>query len=102
MDETDCNAGDPGLIPELGRSPGEGNGNPIQYFCLQNLMDRGAWRSTAHGVTKSQTHTAECIKTTTVYSECSRKNFVVRETQVNPRQLMTLGKLFNSPEPPSP
>ena len=43
MDETDCNAGDPGLIPELGRSPGEGNGNPIQYFCLQNLMDRGAW-----------------------------------------------------------
>ena len=38
-----CNAGDPGLIPELGRSPGEGNGNPLQYSCLENPMDRGAW-----------------------------------------------------------
>ena len=37
------NAGDPGSIPELGRSPGEGNGNPLQYYCLQNPMDRGAW-----------------------------------------------------------
>ena len=38
-----CNAGDLGLIPELGRSPGEGNGNPLQYSCLENPMDRGAW-----------------------------------------------------------
>ena len=38
-----CNAGDPGLIPGLGRSPGEGNGNPLQYSCLENPMDRGAW-----------------------------------------------------------
>ena len=38
-----CNAGDPGLIPGLGRSPGEGNGNPLQYSCLENSMDRGAW-----------------------------------------------------------
>ena len=37
------NAGDPGSIPELGRSPGEGNGNPLQYDCLENPMDRGAW-----------------------------------------------------------
>ena len=37
------NVGDPGLIPGLGRSPGEGNGNPLQYYCLENLMDRGAW-----------------------------------------------------------
>ena len=37
------NAGDPGLIPGLGRSPGEGNGNPLQYYCLENPMDRGAW-----------------------------------------------------------
>ena len=44
-----------GLIPELGRSPGEGNGNPIQYSCLGNSMDRGAWWATLHGVTKSQT-----------------------------------------------
>ena len=49
------NAGDPGLIPGSGRSPGERNGYPIQYSCLENSMDRGAWRATVHGVTKSQT-----------------------------------------------
>ena len=48
-----CNAGDMGLIPGLERSPGEGNGNPIQYSCLKNLMDRGAWRATVHGVAES-------------------------------------------------
>ena len=53
--ESACNAGGPGLIPGLGRSPGEGNGNPLQYSCLENSMDRGAWRATVHGVTKSQT-----------------------------------------------
>ena len=41
--ESTCNVGDPGLIPGLGRSPGEGNGNPLQYSYLGNLMDRGAW-----------------------------------------------------------
>ena len=50
-----CNAGDLGSIPGLGRSPGEGNGNPLQYSCLENPMDRGAWWATVHGVTKSQT-----------------------------------------------
>ena len=45
-----CNDGDPGLIPGLGRPPGEGNGNPLQYSCLDNSMDRGAWRTTIHGV----------------------------------------------------
>ena len=50
-----CNAGDPGSIPGLGRCPGEGNGNPLQYSCLENPMDRGAWRATVHGVTESQT-----------------------------------------------
>ena len=44
-----------GLIPELGRSPGEGNDNPLQYSCLGNLMDRAAWQATVHGVTKNQT-----------------------------------------------
>ena len=44
-----------GLIPELGRSPGEGYGNPLQDSCLENLMDRGAWRATVDEVTKSQT-----------------------------------------------
>ena len=50
-----ANAGDAGSIPESGRSPGEGNGNPLQYSCLGNLMDRGAWRATVHGVAKSWT-----------------------------------------------
>ena len=47
-----CNAGDPVSIPGLGRSPGEGNGNPLQYSYLGNLMDRGARQATVHGVTK--------------------------------------------------
>ena len=42
-------------IPELGRSPGGGHGNPLQYFCLENPMDRGTWQATVHGATKSQT-----------------------------------------------
>ena len=53
-----ANAGDArdvGLIPGSGRSPGVGNGNPFQYSCLENSMDRGAWRATVHGITKSQT-----------------------------------------------
>ena len=49
------NVGDLGSIPGLGRSPGEGNGNPLQYSCLENPMDRGAWWTTVHGVAKSQT-----------------------------------------------
>ena len=48
------NAGDLGLIPGLGRSPGEGNGNPLQCSCLENPMDGGAWWATVHGVTNSQ------------------------------------------------
>ena len=50
-----CNAGDVGSIPGSGRSPGEGNGYPLQYSCLENFMDRGAWWATAHGVAKSWT-----------------------------------------------
>ena len=54
-----ANAGDlreVGSIPGSGRSPGGGHGNPLQYSCLENSMDRGAWGATVHGVTKSQTH----------------------------------------------
>ena len=50
--EMTCNAGDTASIPGSGRSPGVGNGNPLQYSCLGNPMDRGAWRATVHGVTK--------------------------------------------------
>ena len=49
------NAGDANLIPSLGRSPGEGNGYPFQYFCLENSMDQGPWWATVHGVIKSWT-----------------------------------------------
>ena len=50
-----ANAGDVGLIPGLGRSPGEGNGNAFQYSCLGNPMGRGTWQATVHGVAKSRT-----------------------------------------------
>ena len=53
--ESTCNVGDPGSTSGLGRSPGEGQGNPLQYSCLENPMDRGTWRITVHGVTKSRT-----------------------------------------------
>ena len=54
-----CNTGYPGLIPGLGRSPRDGNGNPLQYSCLENPMDRGAWQATVHGVTKSWTRLSD-------------------------------------------
>ena len=53
--ESACNAGNLGSIPELGRSPGGGHGNPLQCSCLENPMDRGAWRATVHGVSESDT-----------------------------------------------
>ena len=53
--EAACNAGDLGLIPGLGSSPGEGNGNPLQHSCLENSMERGTWWATVHGVAKSWT-----------------------------------------------
>ena len=53
--EYTCNAGDLGSIPRLGRSPGEGNGYPLQYYCLENPMDRGVWWAIAHGVAQSHT-----------------------------------------------
>ena len=54
-----CNAADPGSIPGSGRSPGEGIGYPLQYSCLENSMDRGAWKATVHGVTKSRTELSD-------------------------------------------
>ena len=65
-----ANAGDTedvGLIPGLGRSLGRGNGNPVQYSCLENPMDRGAWRSTVHGVTRSQTRLSNWAHTYTQF-----------------------------------
>ena len=53
------NVADLGLIPGLGSFPGEGNGNPFQYFCLENSMDRGAWWATLHGVSKNWTRLSD-------------------------------------------
>ena len=57
--ESACNAGDPGLTPGLGTSPGEGHGNPLQNSCLENPMDRGTWWAPVHGVTKSRTRLSD-------------------------------------------
>ena len=59
LQEELCNAGNPGSIPGLGRSSGEGNVNPLQYTCLETPMDRGAWCDVVHGVTKSQTRLSD-------------------------------------------
>jgi len=53
--ESTCNVEDPGLIPGWERSPRERNGNPLQYSCLENFMDRGAWQATVHELAKNQT-----------------------------------------------
>ena len=58
------NAGDLGSIPESGRSPGEGNGSPLQYFCLGNPVDRGAWRATVRGIKKNWTQLSKAAKHT--------------------------------------
>ena len=70
-----ASAGDAGLISGSGRSPGEGNGNPLQYSCLENLMDREAWWATVHGVAKSQTLLTDSTTTTGL-----RKPLLLAET----------------------
>ena len=59
--ESACNAEDPGSIPGLGRSPGEGNSNPLQYSCLENPMDRGAWQAIVLGIAKSRAELSNFI-----------------------------------------
>ena len=68
--ESACNEGGPGLIPELGKSPGKANGNPLQYSCLGNPMDRGAWRATVHGVGCKESDMTERL-TLTIYCRVS-------------------------------
>ena len=58
--ESACNEGDTGSTPGSGRSPGEGKGYPLQYSCLENPMDRGAWRAIVHGIAKSRTRQSDC------------------------------------------
>ena len=59
MEESTCSAGDLGSVPGLGRFPGGRHGNPLQYSCLENPVDRGAWRATVHRVTKSRTRLSD-------------------------------------------
>ena len=70
-------AGDTGLIPGSGKSP-EGNGNPLQYSCLENPMDRGAWWATVHGVAKSQTRLRDQAQTKHIY----RQEFTKRALKI--------------------
>ena len=64
-------AGDTGSIPQSGRSPGEGHGNPLQYSCLENSMERGAWGAVVHGVTKSQTWLNNCCRSQYLRNQAS-------------------------------
>ena len=66
--ESAFNVGDLGSIPGLGRSPEEGNGYPLQYSCLENSMDRGAWWAKVYGVTKSQTRSNYVLSSDTLYA----------------------------------
>ena len=72
-----ANAGDPGLIPGSGRSPAEGNGNPLQYSCLGNPMDKGAWWATGHGVTERQTRLSDKTNKQTISSGVHQSDSVI-------------------------
>ena len=85
--ESACNVGDLGSIPGSGRSPGEGNGNSLQYSGLENPMDRGAWLFTAHGITKSRprlsdlhtymhTHTYPYMRITWDHKYCNQSPYL--------------------------
>ena len=77
-----CNAGDLGSIPDSGISPGERNGNPLQYSCLGNPMDRGTWWATAHGVTKSQTRLSDFISLSIITLNVDGLNAPVKKDRV--------------------
>ena len=76
-----CNEGDPGSIPGLGRSLGEGNGNPLQYSCLENPMDRAAWWATVHGVAKSQTRLSSHFTSYMINEKYKKKKFNLKDTK---------------------
>ena len=85
--ESACSVGDPGSIPGLGRSPRDGNGYPLQYPCLENLMDRGAWWAAAHGVPKSRawlwlTLTYLLIVFTSLVAQLAKNPPAIQETWV--------------------
>ena len=90
-----ANAGDAGLIPGLGRSPGGGNGNPLQYSCLGNPMDRGAWWAAVHEVTKSQT---QLTSYTLLFKDSiSKQDYILRYWEVGTSTYEYLGWAQFSP-----
>ena len=82
-EESACIAGSPGSIPGLGRSPGERKDYPLQYSCLENSMDRGAWQATVHGVTKSWTWTEQLTLIYTLYLELICNVVLISTVQQN-------------------
>ena len=89
------NAGDPGLIPGSGRSSGEGNGKPLQYSCLENPMDRGAWYTTVRGVPKSRTRQSDftSLQSLTLMCQLNGKKKYLKEPLL---QKLVIPILFNT------
>ena len=87
-------ARDLGSIPGSGRFPGEGNGNPLQYCCLGNPMDRGAWQATVHGVAKSDMteHTCVCTHTHTCWTSQNMSHGGNNHRKQNPPKYVLSGK----------
>ena len=90
-----AHAGDAGLIPGLGRSPGGGNGNPLQYPCLGNPMDQGAWWAAVHEVTKSQTQLTS--HTLLFKDSVSKQDYILRYREVGTSTYEYLGWAQFSP-----
>ena len=82
MVESACNVGNTASIPGSGRHPGEGNGNPLQYSCLENPVDRGAWQATVHGVAKSRTRLMNFT--------LSKQDFLIEMVRVDILTLFTM------------
>ena len=85
-----CNEGDLGLIPGLERSPGEGNGNALQYSCLENAMDRGAWWATVYGVAKSRTRLSDLTLSFLYLLHGQAGSFPLRHLESPQNRLQTL------------
>ena len=103
--ESAYGVGDTGSIPGLGRSPGEGNGNPLQYSCLENPMDRGAWRDTVHGVAKRQIWLSTWhfslseVSGMRVKPESMCMHYMVHTLDIHPRAPAVLRDLESNPVP---
>ena len=94
-----ANAGDLGSIPGLGRSPGVGNGNPLQYSCLRNPMDRGVWWATAHGVKKVRHGLATKQQTATIMEKNMKKNICISESLCYTAEIKSMVRSLGREDP---